>query len=149
MVKSFGTTYTQPITVFIVFKINDNRTQFLFDGPSSGVNRLATYYNAGAGQLLMFAGDNFLAYNGLPSTFKILTGQYNGGTSKSYINNSLVNQAGSPQTTPMDGLTLGSTYFNTSVLNGAIKEFIIYNSILTIGQITNVNNYLNSKYIIY
>ncbi len=92
------------------------------------------------------------------SSWKILTHQYNGThlSHNLFINGTYIylttalwsgNNPGLLNST--NNLYLGSNYVGGDGMDGYIAEYIIYDSYLSNDDITNVNNYLNSKYQIY
>jgi hypothetical protein len=153
--KNFGFNYNQPITIFIVAKINDSRTQFLYDGyesVASETKRLSLLYLSPNGMAFL-AGLVVQTAEPVPSTYKIFSNIFDTTNSKLIVNNSTT-YTGSAGTNFLPGITLGNAYVGYSnmsqyALNGYIKEIIIYPSALTTDQITAVNNYLNSKYVVY
>lgn len=154
MSKSFGITYLQPFTTFVVWypTITGLDNVIAFDGVD-GTNRVqvAVVNNDGPSRNHIFAG----AILPFPTTTYpfispvVNTGLFNGSNSKIYENNNVKN-AGNAGTNSLAGLIVGSRYsLDQAWMKGPIKEIIIYNSALTPTQITTVNNYLNSKYNIY
>ena len=73
----------------------------------------------------------------------------NGSSSKGYINNASTMAGGStinPGAGTLNGLTVGSSYDNTSSFNGLISEVIVYSRPLKDYERKEVMRYLNKKY---
>lgn len=145
---NFGQTYTQPISFFIVWKINESKAQYIFDGINNTSISLNYPYNTPP-TLRTYAGASggiSISYNKpISSNFTISTllvdnpaKVYDNGVLKGTLNignNSLT------------GLNIGSDYSgNIRYMNGEVAEIIIYNSFLSDSDKITVEEYLQNKY---
>jgi hypothetical protein len=151
LAKSFGINYNIPLTVYLVWDITGSgNVQAAFDNyNTSGLQNTLGWGN---GYGIALVGDAIAYYpKSKPFNTLVSTGIFNGASSKIYENN--VNQTLTSSNCGnilLNGVTLGkmgTVYGN--YYGGTIKEVIVYNSLHTDDKITAINNYLNTKYIIY
>ena len=143
LVSSFGTTYSQPNTIFVTA----NKTihnGYLFDG-LNGSKRHAQGNNNWlyAGAVL---GDAYP--NSFLGSQVLFTSNWNSTSSSAYINSVLTN-SGNTGTMGIDGLSLGRFYqLSTAALTGNIQEFILYPSDESSNR-TGIETNINDFYSIY
>lgn len=94
-----------------------------------------------------------LDYNGSAEVWYVLTAVWNANsTNQLYVNNSLQGNCGggsAPPATITATTGIGKRSLDTNVYPGQIAELILYNTTLSTSQITNINNYLNTKWNVY
>lgn len=147
MAVSFGTTYSQPNTVFVVgefVSVPSNNNFPWIDGPASS-NR-TWIGSSSADQYAIWAGDPFLNSGVAASTDPVLVrGVYNGASSSVAINSgTAVN--GSTGSNGMSGLKLAARFDNSRPQAVKIAEVVAYNAVLSGTDIGRVESYLREKY---
>lgn len=152
LLKSFGVTINQPITIFTVFKYTStptNNGRVVYDGYVSNLRQLL-YLNEAANELRFYNGGIQPGYSFSPPYSEIIsTAVFNGSNSSLYENNNIKLLNKNLGNNGLNGIVVGAGFDFSAAMQGNIKEIIIYNSALTSDQITNINNYLNQKYNIY
>lgn len=147
----FGTVFAQPNTIFIVAKSDVTAAQrFIIDNYTTfGVNRVtAFYYNSNAINFQAGSGISVLTNQ---TNLHLFTSLNKGASSFVQIDGGTPT-TGNVGTDGIDSFTVGGIYQGLVpelMLDGYIKEIIVYNSELTTEQINIVNDYLNAKYTIY
>lgn len=131
-----------------------NRGYLLYRDPAS--DRPALYIDNGTSNILSLNGS---ANSWIHNQWKILESSYEDHPSVTdafiHVNGSSVGSAddtGSPSTSdPHTTLHLATrnTVLGTALLTGDVAEIVIYPSVLTTAQRTQVRDYLNSEYAVY
>jgi len=146
MEKDFGTSYSQPITIFFVSKLSQSGTFFFFDW---GSPRFCYYTSQSASYtwLRQNAGGEFILYLPAlpPLPFMIQRLVYNGTSSQLFVNES-VSASGNAGNNGMSGIRIGSAYYEGFSFEGEIAEIIIYHRLLDTLEIQTVVSYLMNKY---
>jgi len=140
----FGTTLSQPNTVFVVGKIASllNNGHYI-DGIES-TKRHAMFVNFTSLKTII-RGSTSLTNDFIENfEWHINTALYNGGSSKLYINR--VEKTGNVGNHTLTGLIIGVNYNDSGALVGDIAEIIIYNKLLTDSEIQRVETYLSNKW---
>ena len=142
LASSFGTTYSQPNTIFVTAN-KTNHSGYLFDA-DNGSNRHAQGNND-----WIFAGSilgGAYPYSSLGSQV-LFTSYFNSTSSEAYIN-STQTTSGDAGTSPINGLHLGNRNVAATPLTGNIQEFILYPT----DELTNrtgIETNINTHYSIY
>lgn len=148
MTVNFGTTISQPITIFVVVKTNiqEAASLFYFDGILNTA-RIASYRHSG-GRLDYFGGaartTTFFSEN---NVYYIYSYVFN-GVNSSFRANKTPYESGDVGTNSLNGLMLNASYSGNIVtrLNANYAEFIMYEKALTTTEINTIEDYLNNKY---
>jgi len=139
---TFGQTFTQPNTIFIVKNSLANGT-ITIDGIDGSHRNIIQDINNKAG---INAGYNLEYTKPTPyNCYTFFSGVYNGAVSKLF-ENSILKVAGDAGTQSLTGLTIGSSYLNTQFFQGDIAEIIFYNGLLLDSNRIKVEKYLMDKY---
>ncbi|MBP7463727.1 MAG: hypothetical protein KA793_05265, partial [Bacteroidales bacterium] len=142
MTTSFGQTFAQPNTFFVIFKLDDNAIRYVYDG-LIGFNSLR--YNSG--ELQMRAGSSVLGYTrSAPFGFVLSRQVFDGANSRMFENGQL-KQSGTLTVNTLSGMTLGSlNSLGNYYFKGDIAELIYCNAALTEAEVSSVRQYLSNKY---
>lgn len=156
LVKAFGTTYSQPNTVFAVVEVMASPVAAALPW-IDGVNSTQRHWMGNAGHisgkpLSMWAGTAFIgpdafadepdgAYPLLPSVY---SAHYNGSSSRMSRESRRV--TGNPGTQAWSGITIGSRWDNANFFNVRVAEIIAYNSDLSEADAAETEAYLTTKY---
>ena len=147
MAVSFGTTYSQPNTVFIVgeFVLVPSANNFPWMDGHTSSNR-TWVGSSSVDEYAIWAGDPFLNSGVGTSTNPVLVrGVYNGASSSIAINSgTAVN--GSTGSGGMSGIKLAARYDNSRPQAVKIAEVVAYNAVLSGTDIGRVESYLRDKY---
>ena len=148
MAVAFGTTYSQPNTVFVVVQfvsVPSSADPYPWMDGNASSNR-HWMGRSSAGQYAIWAGDPFLNSGVAASTNPVLVrGVYNGASSSIAINSgTAVN--GSTGSTGLSGIKLGSRWDNLRQVAVKIAEVVAYNAVLSGTDIGRVESYLRDKY---
>jgi hypothetical protein len=146
--RAFGTTYTQPIEIFIVWNLDVNSTvtvPYVFDRNTTG-DRFSLFWNAG--NIRVGSPTQATAY-AKARPFGLINNQitFNTTNTKVYENGILRNTL-STGTGVFSTLRLGHLGATdaTTRFSGFICEVVIYSRELTSTERLKVNTYLNNKY---
>src|SRR5690554_3719382 len=142
MVSNFGTSYSNPGTIFILYKTISSANQYLFDGLSS-FNTIRLRSGNTIQAVTITTGINYI--KNYPFDYNINTLVINGSNSAIRENGS-IKVSGNLPSNSFEGLTMGAYYGGGGNLSGDIAEYIYYNRALTISEIEDVENYLRHKY---
>lgn len=151
LAKTFGTTYAQPNTLFVVMKVPSGGIpasgQFPWVDGSLSTNRhwLGSTSLSAPKTLGIWAGDPFLKGTETAEGTYIFRSVYNGASSSLHDSGGL-RASGTTSTGGLSGITLGSRYDNAQYTKSLIAEVIGYNRVLTSGEIADVEGYLLAKY---
>lgn len=148
---AFGASFAAT-TWFAVAK-NENTTsyQFMFDGDDSVNRHVFNQLNAAsAGKYNAYAGTDVSAASALTdATTYIFTAQIGNSTGQARANGTQI-LSGNTGTKSMDGITVGNRYpTGTLAYLSWIAELIGYDSHLSAANISNVENWLNTKWAVY
>ena len=137
IVSTFGSTLTQPNTVFITGKYDVITAAYMFDGIDAS-NRNALFNDTSL--FTAFAGSS-LQGDAMDTDFHVLEVIFNGVSSSIRLDagTATTGDAGADSLT---GLTIGSRYSGTSALDGSIGEALVYNGLLDTAAKARVNTYL-------
>lgn len=148
-----GVSVTSPFSYAIVAK-----TTFTAAELSSRSTTIISSYDTSFGgwiyigdqnRIQMFNDDNWIAsFIDTPVTENWLKiyNIFNGVSSSMYINNDALNpQTGTMATTGFSGWSIGGPFYGGDY-KGYIAEIIIYNRALDVGDISQLNSYISSKY---
>jgi len=129
---AFGTTFNQPNTIFIIWKISGStgNNQFSLDGIADGVRHIVSW---GIGNTInIYAGTNVSYSKTIPFDYQLNTAIYNGASSQNY-ENGVSKVTGNANTNPLTGLTIGDGRGVKPIvpLKGDIAEIIAVNELLT------------------
>ena len=141
---TFGATYAQPFTIYLIFKINSSTlNQYALDGVDS-TNRIALYTN---GNILGIGAFTTLGYSKTNpfSDFIIVECIVNSTTSTIYENAYLRN-SGDCGTRSLAGITVGINQGLYYPFLGDIAEIIYYNRVLTDVERFDVHSYIEETY---
>ena len=135
----------QPNTVFVVAKAlatTDGSTIFTGKLAFSGENLL----RISTTKFAIYAGLEVFGGTTVNSSQNIHTCLFN-GSSSSYLLNGVSDGVGDAFINFLSpGITIGARTGGTANWNGDIGEVIVYNALLTAGQINQVGNYLSAKW---
>jgi hypothetical protein len=141
MVCASIATVTQPYTVYLAYAHDTTGTTYVVDGTTAGGR--AGFLISTTWQL--FAG-NLLNTGDAPDTnFNIWKLEFNGGSSKVYLNGVEVGSGNAGTQVPV-GLTIGSVFSAGFYLNGAFGEYVRKNGLVTGSDDEDMMNYLMSKW---
>jgi len=140
-----GQDFHQPNTVFAVVRADAAHGGYAFDGQVNG-QRTAAFARAGAVGWDFFAGTEITDGVGVNTNgFEVHTFVFYGASGKHYIDGRLV-RSGNAGDQIFDAVILGARYTETSPLDGAIAEFLLYDGLLTDQSQGEVGTYLANKY---
>ena len=143
MQVAFGTTYTQPNTVFLVGQFDTGLSVTMFDGDDA-TNRNLFSYSSTEPAWRMFAGSSVTGGTA-DSNAHVFRLVYNGASSTGHVD-AVATISGNPGGASIDGCTVGSNYAGTFNLDGFIAEVIVVDGTLTAGQIADTESYLANKW---
>ena len=139
------TTYPQPLSVFIVWNINNTAASFqvpIANNVSGSQSATNIYWNANSISVIgVFGYTKNIPFNTILTSL-----EDNGSLSKLYENGVLENNINT-SSIGLSGLFVGG--YTGGFLKGSIKEIIIYNKLVTDTERVYVENYLNNKYNLY
>src|SRR5690554_4733986 len=142
MVSNFGTSYSNPGTIFILYKTISNANQYLFDG----LNSFNSLQLRNGNTVQAYVDGSLISYSKIyPSDLTINTLVINTNNSL-LLENSIIKTTGSINSNTIEGVNIGRYHGGGGVFNGDIAEFIYYNRALTISEIEDVEYYLRHKY---
>lgn len=138
---AFGMSYSQPITVFIVWR-NTGGSAIALDGYGSN------FWVYKYGLEMVFGTNTNMGYNMPAVTHSILlhTAEYNGATSNAWEGMTQKVTNGNVGSLSMNGITIGSQRNGNNALTGDVCEVILYDKLLGETERTLVMNYLVTKY---
>jgi len=147
LVANIAASYSQPITLFMVWTENSRLEQYPFAvGTSFGGNMWLQYYSNSMLSLIPQAG-GVKYYREIPISL-ITAGIWNGASSEIYENGHLVG-SGTPNSNALTGtLNLGVAYDGGygGYMNGDLAEIIVYDGLLSASDFILVEDYLENKY---
>ncbi len=143
---------TSQATVFLVFQssLTPPGATTLLDNISTSNSFSISFLsdranlNAGTSSSTASVANSFIANKNY-----VLAAQFNGASSKVFVNDAINSLAGTPfnaGTNPLVGLTIGSIKDGSQKFNGLISEIIIYNRPLKDQEQKDVMKYLSLKY---
>ncbi len=139
---------SQPATVFIVAKyVTPNNNAALFDGETGVGNTGRWVMDSGlgsAGHYELYAGSGIYSSESISmDTWHLFIGVINGASSSLQIDNNALNN-GNVGANNLDKMILGALGYTVPAwfFKGGIREFIIYNSVLSEADRLLVKNYL-------
>lgn len=139
---AFGTSYSQPITMFCVWRKVSGGDAIVIDGYSANF----WIYNSGT---TIYIGTNVRAdYNIGATTFNMLlhTAEVNSTTSNAWEDGVQKITNGNMGTSTLNGLTIGSQRNGNNGIFGDVCEVILYDKLLGATERTLVMDYLVTKY---
>ena len=147
---AFGTTYSQPNTIFSVVQfvtVPANDAYPWLDGVASS-NR--HWMGSGtSNQFSIWAGSSFLDSGIAESTNPILVrGIYNGGSSSVTIGGGDPATGTNVGSQGMSGITVGSRWDNQRHVAVRVAEIAVWSGVLTDRDIERVEDYLRTKYLL-
>lgn len=140
--KAFGTSYSQPITMFVVWRKVSGGDAIVTDGYSANW----WVYNSGT---VIYIGTNVRAdYTIGVTSFGMLlhTAEFNGATSNAWEDGVQKITNGNMGTSTLDGITIGSQKNGNNGINGDVCEVILYEGVLSSVLRQAIDNYLIVKY---
>ncbi len=145
LTQTFATTYTQPVTIFIVTKSDDVATAnaHFFDGIGTANRHELSMSTTVPDWRMQSGGTGFNAGAG-GSSPTIFTTIFNTSSSNLYVNGG--GNAGSVTAATLDGLTIGSDYTPANYLDGYIAEILVYNEAMGAADRQSVECYLEDKW---
>ena len=140
---NFGGDLAQPTTIFVVYNTSTPAgAGGIFDGLS--ILRTSIYF--AGDDWRMNAGATILEANATDANDNIHVTEFNGVTSKYWINGGL-RTSGAAGAQTLDGITLGVLGdLSTSFLDGEIIEVFGYNKVLTTSQRKALEKYVTDKW---
>lgn len=143
-----GVTPAQPIHIFLVMKMVTLQTTasghtVVFSGSNAGTATL--YVDSTPQSRINYA--SFITYagaiaNGVFARVECLA---NGATS-SIVENDTTRVSGNAGANPMAYLSLGDLGVGTQASNVEIAEVVVYNTVLTAGELARLRNYFKGRY---
>ncbi len=139
---SLSNAITQPFSYFVVYARSvTNTAQTLIDTKNSSGN-VGTLGITAAGSYSVGS----LAINGTLTINYQLIDTLENSTSSSITTNSVLMTSGNAGVTAPIGFTIGATGVPNVLFTGKIAEILVYNTILTSQNRTDIRNYLTTKY---
>lgn len=140
---NFGNEYTQPCTIFTIWKTNNNSQQTIIDNLTDQYTFLDNLRGLG---VRLFAGNEVSYTKVNPFDFILTTGVYNFTNSKLYEND-ILKKTGNVGNKSVFGFCIGyRSGFNDRYFNGSVAEIIFYDTLLCDSSIHAINQYLMDKY---
>lgn len=140
----------QPNTIVSVYfaPAAYTRAQSLHDGVSSRQNIRLTAGTTTTTTINMFAGSSVTASNvaGLLSKANVFTDVFNGASSVSRVNGAQVATGNPGAGTLTNGIFIGGALGGTQGIEGYMQDFVIYNRVLSAGEITLIEHYYSLRY---
>jgi hypothetical protein len=134
--RGFGTTYTQPNTIFLLYKLNaTGALSFLFDGDDV-INR-NTFYQTASSLYRMFAGSNVSSGSPPDTAVHSSICVFNGASSIARLDGVQI-MTGNTGANSLDGLVVGADFSGASGSNYICAELALVNRIATVGEINQV-----------
>jgi hypothetical protein len=143
--SAWTTPLVQPATVIFVGQSTQDAVRLLFDGIEA-INRIDMYVTSAPDlNVSSNGGGNLITIAGTTTSPDVLAGIYNGVASTAF-KNAKTGVAGNTGPQGLVGLTLGGSFVGGNNMNGKIAEFIVYNRILLPAEISQVFDYLGTRY---
>ena len=140
-----GQDFHQPNTVFAVVRADAANGGYAFDGQVNG-QRTAAFARSGSIGWDFFAGTEITDGVGVNTNgFEVHTFVFYGPNGKHYIDGRLV-RSGDAGSQVFHAVILGARYTQTSPLDGAIAEFLLYDGLLADRAQAKIGTYLANKY---
>ena len=140
--SAFSSAITQGYTLYIVCKTDDDFSDTAYTDGIGGSNRMLLKHNG----FNTFAGTSSFINGVAPDTsvhlFKV---EFNTTSGKLFMDGSL-DGSGDVGSQSLTGLTVGSSFDTFDALDGFIAELLIYDSVITGTDATNIETYLNDKW---
>ena len=143
---AFGTALSQPITTFLVGKLNlvDGQFDFFFDGIHVD-NRLSIF--AGSGDIWQLSSGSSISGGATDTNGHIFAGQHNGASSNLYVDGGAANASGNSFSDTATGITMAAVYSGASLFaNVTIAELIVYEALVSDANTNKIGNYLAAEY---
>lgn len=137
------TKMTQPLTIFVVGRIALSTWNYLFDSNSG--ERVAIGRHAGSNAMTFIAG-NDIGVAGVDAGWHTFTAVHNWSTSFDQRIDGVSISTSDTGGNGLDSCNLGANFGESEQLDGAIRAFIVYDALLTSGQITDVEAYLDAQW---
>lgn len=153
LASTFGATFSQPNTIFIVAKITtlEGNNFALFDGiATSNRHTIIAVTTSTPDSYYLYAGSNLQPAVSVPkNSFVVFLTLWNGASSQLWENGTS-KFTGNPGTNTLTGLTLGWSWNATGAgLKGDICELLVFNAALSDANHANMLIYLNTKWAVY
>lgn len=145
---SSGVTLSQPNTIFAVVYTNDKAGDYTIIDDRVGATRNTIFQASSSGYYSMYAGAFMPSATDASATWSILTCTFNGASSAMRRNGATI-VSGNPGTNALVLATIGANYIDTALFNGDHAEILVYNALLSAGEISQVESYLNDKWAVY
>ena len=140
-----GQDFHQPNTVFAVVRVDTANNGYLFDGLTN-TQRTAAFARSGTVGWDFYAGTEITDNVGVNTNgFEVHTFVFYGANAKHYIDGRLV-RWGNAGGLAFEAVILGARFNQTSPLDGAIAEFLLYDGLLTDQALSEVGTHLANKY---
>lgn len=147
LATTFGSTLSQPITVFLVAK-RTSGTTFL-DGVGA-VNRVSIVSDSGqSNKITLYSGANATSTATTGTEPTLYSALFSDASSELRQNGGSNLISTSPGTASTDGVTIGTDYAGLNPLSGNVAEVIYYNRALSATERQKVEEYLRAKYDLY
>lgn len=142
MRDSVTNTYTQPTTLFMVCSnpTENGGNRAMFDG--EGARNLLNVQSPN--QYRVYAGTGLVGGT-LGTGFKVFRVKFNSTSSSLHINGSSI-LSGDAGTASLEGINISSFEGGTGFSNFDVCEVLFYDADVSSGDITSIENYLNSKW---
>lgn len=146
---SFNDTFSQPISIFVIWKINLFKQQVIIDGIDNSNRLIFNYPYGNLTTLRMYAGRTggySITYNKPLTEFFNLHSLVYSNPSKMF-DSGILKGSIDIGSDGLSGITLGSTHLqNSAFFNGEIAELLIYNTEFDDINRKTIENYLMDKY---
>lgn len=144
MSVAFGTTFSQPNTIFVVFSYeNAGIGGYVIDGHGVFNSIFCNFLSEGEG---MRVGSGIISYaKPIPWGMHVATSVFNTANCRMY-ENGVLKLSGSLSDVALNGIRIGSNFQGSGFLKGDVAEIIYCNCLLTDAQRQSTEAYLISKY---
>ena len=142
MTSDQNTVFTQPNTLFIIWKMTNASTAFAFDGKTeAGSNSI--FWSSD--EVRLWAGPRIQYTKTAPFDYILNSGILNASNSSLY-ENGVLQTVGNPGTNPIEGFQVGARYDNGFPLTGDIAEIMFFNRALDEEERELLEDFLRQKY---
>lgn len=151
-IGSFVAELSQPNTIFVVIEVRNlnNDAFWVFDGQDivGSQNELRAQTATDPDIWAIIAGASLTGGDIIRDEIILIGAKYDGGDSE-IKQNDVVTASGNAGTEGLDGFRIGSRRNNTSYFDGDVAEVLIYNVNLSTLERQQVEDYFNSRYVIF
>lgn len=141
LIHSFGSTVSQPATLIVCLGDTSTLTHVIATG-SSTTSRMQLSVD-GSNNVIIYAGSTLDSTNNAPIGTKVITGIFDGASSKTRYNGTQT-ATGNAGTQSTNQLTVGALWDGTFAGTNVIYSLLFINRLLTSDELNNAERYLGA-----